>query len=121
MAKVLCKKCNMVSEYYFTDLNGKIESEIVCDKCLPEVENHHVKNLSKFATPDNEVVASYSKCGFIDKFDHEDGSLIVSFEVTQEREMEEIVKKWIPNMKVVEPLSLKNKIEAELKKYLNIN
>ncbi len=53
--------------------------------------------------------------------ENEDGSLIVSFEVTQEREMEEIVKKWIPNMKVVEPLSLKNKIEAELKKYLNIN
>jgi predicted DNA-binding transcriptional regulator YafY len=53
--------------------------------------------------------------------ENEDGSLIVSFEVTQEREMEEIVKKWIPNMKVIEPLSLKEKIEAELKKYLNIN
>ena len=52
--------------------------------------------------------------------ENEDGSLIISFEVTQEREMEEIVKKWIPNMKVIEPLSLKNKIEAELKKYLNI-
>jgi predicted DNA-binding transcriptional regulator YafY len=35
--------------------------------------------------------------------------------------MEEIVKKWIPNMKVIEPLSLKEKIETELKKYLNIN
>lgn len=56
----------------------------------------------------------------IDK-ENEDGSLIVSFHVTQEREMEEIVKKWIPNMKVIEPLSLKEKIEAELKKYLNIN
>ena len=53
--------------------------------------------------------------------ENEDGSLIISFEVTQEREMEEIVKKWIPNMKVIEPFSLKNKIEAELKKYLNIN
>ncbi|MCT7646416.1 WYL domain-containing protein [Aliarcobacter butzleri] len=56
----------------------------------------------------------------IDK-ENEDGSIIVSFWVTQEREMEEIVKKWIPNMKVIEPLSLKEKIEAELKKYLNIN
>lgn len=77
MLKVLCKKCKMVSEYHFTDLSSNnIESEIVCDKCLPEVKNHHVKNLSKFATPDNEVVARYSKYGFIEKFDHEDGSLI---------------------------------------------
>ncbi len=52
--------------------------------------------------------------------ENEDGSLIISFLVTQEREMEEIVKKWIPNMKVIEPLSLKEKIENELKKYLNI-
>ena len=56
----------------------------------------------------------------IDK-ENEDGSLLVSFEVTQEREIEEIVKKWIPNMKVIKPLSLKEKIEIELKKYLNIN
>ena len=76
MAKVLCKKCNMVSEYHFTDLNGKIESEIICDVCLPEAENHHIKNLSMCATPDNKMVASYSKYGFIEKFDHEEGSLI---------------------------------------------
>ena len=52
--------------------------------------------------------------------ENEDGSAVFSFTVTQEKEMEEIVKKWIPDMKVIEPLSLKNKIEAELKKYLNI-
>ena len=76
MAKVLCKKCNTISEYHFTDLNGKIESEIICDVCLPEAENHHIKNLSMCATPDNKMVASYSKYGFIEKFDHEEGSLI---------------------------------------------
>ena len=76
MAKVLCKKCNKVSEYHFTDLSGEVESEIICDNCLPEVEHHHVKNLNKCATPDNEIVASYSKYGFIEKFDHEEGSLI---------------------------------------------
>ena len=76
MAKILCKKCNTVSEYHFTDLNGIIESEIICDVCLPEAENHHIKNLSMCATPDNKMVASYSKYGFIEKFDHEEGSLI---------------------------------------------
>lgn len=53
--------------------------------------------------------------------EQEDGSLMVSYKVTQERELEEIIKKWIPYAKVISPLSLKEKIEAELKKYLNIN
>ena len=48
----------------------------------------------------------------------EDGSLIVSYTVTQDIEVEELVKKWIPHMKVIEPLSLKKKIEDELKNYL---
>ncbi|MFK7780144.1 MAG: WYL domain-containing protein, partial [Candidatus Gracilibacteria bacterium] len=50
----------------------------------------------------------------------EDGTLVLSFKVTQELEMEELVKKWIPHMKVVTPLSLKEKIEDDLKEYLNI-
>ena len=50
-----------------------------------------------------------------------DTSLLVSFQVSQEREMEELIKKWIPYIKVIEPLSLKEKIESELKQYLNLN
>ena len=48
----------------------------------------------------------------------EDGSLLILFKVTQEMEVEELIKKWIPHMKVVSPLSLKNKIEDDLKQYL---
>lgn len=48
----------------------------------------------------------------------ENGSLRVSYEVTQEIEIEELVKKWLPYVKVIEPLSLKNKLEDELKGYL---
>lgn len=50
----------------------------------------------------------------------DDGSLILSFRVTQEMEMDELVKKWIPHMKIVTPLSLKQKIEDDLTRYLNI-
>ena len=53
--------------------------------------------------------------------EQKDGSLIVSYKVTQEREVEEIIKKWIPYVKVSSPISLKEKIELELKQYLNIN
>ena len=51
---------------------------------------------------------------------NEDGSDVYSFMVSQDREMEELIKTWIPFIKVIEPLSLKEKIESDLKKYLNI-
>jgi len=50
----------------------------------------------------------------------EDGTLVLSFTVTQEMEMDDLVKKWIPHMRVSSPLSLKENIEADLKQYLNI-
>lgn len=48
----------------------------------------------------------------------ENGNLLVKFKITQKREIEELIKKWIPYVKVIEPLSLKQKIEDELKEYL---
>ena len=50
----------------------------------------------------------------------DDGSLLVSFKVTQEMEIEELIKRWIPFIKVIEPKSLKEKIESDLKKYLSL-
>jgi len=44
--------------------------------------------------------------------------LILTFKVTQEMEMEELIKKWLPHIRVIEPLSLKEKIEKELREYL---
>jgi predicted DNA-binding transcriptional regulator YafY len=48
----------------------------------------------------------------------ENGDLIVSYRITQELEIEELVKRWIPYVRVIEPVSLREKIEAELKRYL---
>ena len=48
----------------------------------------------------------------------EDGSLLVGYLVTQEREMQELVKKWIPYVKVIEPETLKKSIVSELEYYL---
>lgn len=50
----------------------------------------------------------------------ENGNIIVSFSVTQELEMEELIKKWLPHIKVIEPNSLNEKIKNDLKKYLGI-
>lgn len=48
----------------------------------------------------------------------ENGNLLLSFLVTQELEIEELIKKWLPYLKVIEPLSLDEKIKSDIKKYL---
>ena len=48
-------------------------------------------------------------------------ALIYSFMVTQELEVEELVKRWLPNMKVISPLSLQEKIVQDITNYLNVN
>jgi predicted DNA-binding transcriptional regulator YafY len=46
------------------------------------------------------------------------GNIIIQYMVTQDLEVEELIKKWLPYIKIISPLSLKNKIEKELKQYL---
>ena len=48
----------------------------------------------------------------------EDGSMVLAFKVTKASEMKDLVKKWIPHIKVIEPVSLKEEIEGELREYL---
>ena len=47
------------------------------------------------------------------------GNLILSFKVTQERELEELIMKWIPFIKVIEPVSLKESIVKKLNLYID--
>ena len=49
----------------------------------------------------------------------ENGNLVLSFQVTQEREIEDLIKKWLPYLKVIEPISLDEKIKTDIKQYLN--
>jgi len=51
----------------------------------------------------------------------ENGNLVLAFTVTQEREVEELVKRWLPHMKVISPLSLAENINRDLAKYLGIS
>lgn len=50
----------------------------------------------------------------------EEGSLMLSFTVTQELEIEELIKSWIPNIKVISPISLKEKIKNDINKYAEL-
>ena len=49
----------------------------------------------------------------------ESGNLIISFKVTQESEVEDLIKKWLPYIKVLEPISLDEKIKNDIKSYLS--
>lgn len=49
-----------------------------------------------------------------------DGNLILSFTVTQELEIEELIKSWIPNIKVISPISLKEKVKDDINKYIQL-
>ncbi|MDD3594857.1 WYL domain-containing protein [Sulfuricurvum sp.] len=49
----------------------------------------------------------------------ENGNLILVFTVTRELEVEELIKKWLPFLKVLEPLTLDEKIKNDIKSYLD--
>ena len=48
----------------------------------------------------------------------DNGNLIIQFTVTQEYELEELIKKWIPHISVIKPVSLKDKINTILTQYI---
>ena len=47
-----------------------------------------------------------------------DGSLIVSFEVSHYEDADNIIKSWLPDIEVLEPLEYREKIKQELQEYL---
>lgn len=49
----------------------------------------------------------------------EDGSMVVSVEITNDMEIIPLVKYWMPNIEVLEPTRIKEKIKKDFEKYLN--
>lgn len=50
--------------------------------------------------------------------EYDDGSLIVSFEVSHDEDIDNIIKSWIPDIEVIEPKRYMEKIKVELENYL---
>ena len=48
----------------------------------------------------------------------DDGSLIVRFEITHDEDLDNIIKSWLPHIKVIAPNRFKQKIKSELQEYL---
>lgn len=50
--------------------------------------------------------------------EYEDGSLIITFDVSHYEDIDNIIKSWLPDIKVIEPIEYKEKLESELKEFL---
>lgn len=49
----------------------------------------------------------------------DDGNMIVTLNITNEKEIIPIVKYWLPNIKVLKPIELNKKIQDEVKEFLS--
>ncbi|MFA6144998.1 MAG: WYL domain-containing protein [Sulfuricurvum sp.] len=49
----------------------------------------------------------------------DDGKLIVSFDVTSDEDVDNLIKAWLPHIKILSPEWLRTKIRDELKEYLS--
>jgi len=47
------------------------------------------------------------------------GSIIVEFEITHYEDIDNIIKAWLPDIRIIEPIAYKEKFEKELLNYLN--
>ncbi len=50
--------------------------------------------------------------------EHKDGSLTVSFEVSHDEDIDNIIKSWLPHIEVIEPQRYREKLLNELKVYI---
>lgn len=50
--------------------------------------------------------------------EYEDGSLLVSFDVTTDEDVDNLIKSWLPHIEVVSPARFRNRITEELEGYL---
>ena len=48
----------------------------------------------------------------------DNGNLLIKFTVTQDTELKDLVKRWLPYVKIISPLSLKEKIAQDIAHYL---
>lgn len=88
---------------WFNDKNEPFEVKINISKTVSKYFKR--RPISK-----NQVVESVYK----------DGSMDVVIRITSEMEILPIVKYWIPYLRVLEPLWIQEKVDKDLKKYLNL-
>lgn len=51
--------------------------------------------------------------------EHNDGSIVVSFEVSHDEDVDNLIKSWLPHIEVIKPQRFRKKLINELENYIN--
>ena len=101
------------TQEYVSKILGKVHSAFFEDGNSFEVEVKVYK----------EVAIYFKSKEFLESQkilqEYEDGSLHVSFTVTHDEDIDNIIKSWLPHIEVIKPLRYKKKLLEELKDYIN--
>ncbi len=69
-----------------------------------------------------EIAHYFKKRDFLDsqeiQEELEDGSLVVSFTVSHDEDIDNIIKSWLPHIEILKPQRFRDKLHNELKEYL---
>ena len=100
------------TQEYVSKILGKVHSAFFEDGNSFEVEVKVYK----------EVAIYFKSKEFLESqkilHEYEDGSLDVSFTVTHDEDIDNIIKSWLPHIEVIKPLQYKKKLLQELKDYI---
>lgn len=101
------------------DLNDFINNiQTSFSKYTPEYKKHLVKVILEIDSSKARYFLAKKYLASQTEIKQNDGSILVSYNVSQEGEVEELIKKWIPHIKIIEPLTLKERIRKTLEQSL---
>ncbi len=85
--------------------------------------NYDVKPYEVIVEVDGSVERFFKQKKFLasQKIIQNDDKLLLSFQVTNDMEILPLIKKWLPNLKIISPETTKTKLQNQLKTYLNDN
>jgi len=96
------------------------------DKLLQEIDSPHYIEGQKYEVI-IEVSSNISEYFLLKQHlpsqklikQHENGSITISYMVTHEEEIDNLIKSWLPDIQVISPKTTKERILTELKNYIN--
>jgi predicted DNA-binding transcriptional regulator YafY len=112
-------------ESFRVSLERYTTSEIDIDKVLENVHTAWFEDGNSFEV-EVEVASEIAHFFRLKKHlssqkivqEYQDGTLIVTFEVSSDEDVDNLIKAWIPHMKILKPLRLKEKIKQDIALYL---
>ena len=122
--KIKTFKLSEIKKVVFTQRYYKLtpqEIEIILDRAHSAFYSDG-NSFEVIIKVDKEIAIYFKSKDFLESQnileEYDDGSLKVSFEVSHDEDIDNIIKAWLPHVEVLEPLRFKNKLLNELETYI---